>query len=515
MTCNSICYLSVASPDLRRWNHIIKTQVLEGNAGHAIRSYINMQRLGLFADNYTFPVLLKAAGNASYLCIGLALHGQTVKTGFCDHLFIQTALLKMYSSLGLVDDARKAFDKMPVKDVVAWNSMLDVYASSGQMGNAVEVFDTMPSPDLLSFNIMISGFARTGSKISAKRIFERIPDKDIVSWNSMVLACMNSGDMAEAHELFESMPEKNVISWNTMIMGYLKNHLYTKAIEFLDKMKVGNIEPDHLSVTGGLSACAHLGSLETGIQMHKYAKTLGQASSPHVVTALIDMYAKCGSIHKSLEVFYKFKHKDIYCWNAIISGLALHGCGYAALKLLNQMRANDFGIKPDDITLIGVLSACSHGGLVEQGSQIFGSMEKQFGITPKAEHYGCMVDLFSRARLFDSALKLIETMPFEAGESILGALLSACVIHQDLENGEKAVKLIVSSRGRRGLSDGEYLMFANLYGSCGQWEEAQRWRDMMNESGIVKTAGCSLIEINGRFHKFVAGHGMQSLDRSN
>ncbi|PRQ26876.1 putative tetratricopeptide-like helical domain-containing protein [Rosa chinensis] len=501
LSFNSICCLST-SPDLQKWNNIIKAQVLEGNAGQAIRSYVKMQRLGLFADNYTFPVLLKAAGNASYLGIGLALHGQILKTGFCDHLFVQTALLKMYSSLGIVAAARKAFDKMPVKDVVAWNSMLYAYASSGQTGNAVQVFDTMPSQDLLSFNIMISGFAGTGSNISARSIFDRIPDKDIVSWNSMILACMNAGDVAEARELFESMPEKNVITWNTMIMGYLNNQVYSKAIEFLDKMKMGNIEPDHLSVTAALSACAHLGSLETGIKIHTYAKLSGQASSPHVATALIDMYAKCGSIHNSLEVFYKFKQKDVYCWNAIISGLALHGFGHAALKIFNQMRA-DCRVKPDDITFIGVLSACSHGGLVEQGCELFDSMEKQFGITPKAEHYGCMVDLLSRAGLFDSALTLIETMPFEASESILGALLSACVIHQDLENGEKAMKLIVSTKAAR--SDGEYMMFANLYASCGEWEEAQRWRDMMNESGIEKTAGCSLVEINGRFHKFMAG----------
>ncbi|ONI32938.1 hypothetical protein PRUPE_1G395000 [Prunus persica] len=499
VTCNYTCLSP--SHDLQRWNKIIKAQVLKGNAEHAIQSYIDMQRLGFCADNYTFPILLKAAGNASYLRIGVTLHGQTVKTGFCDHLFVQTALLKMYSSLGLLVNARKAFDKMPVRDVVAWNSMLDVYASGGQMDNAIEIFDTMPLQDLSSFNIMISGFAGMGSVTSARSVFDGIPEKDIVSWNSMILACMNAGDVAEAHTLFEAMPERNVITWNTMIMGYLNNQLPTKAIDLFYKMKAGNTKPDYLTVTGALSACAHLGSLETGMEIHTYAKMLGQASSPHVVTALIDMYAKCGSIGSSLEVFYKSKVKDIYCWNAILSGLALHGFGSAALKFLGEMRENR--IKPDDITFIALLSACSHAGLVEEGCQLFACMGKQFGITPKAEHYGCMVDLLSKARFFDSALQLIETMSFEPGESVLGALLGACVIHQDLENGEKAMKLIMDRACS--LSDGEYMMFANLYASCGQWEEAQRWRNMMNDSGIVKTAGCSEIQINGRVHKFLAG----------
>ncbi|PQQ21010.1 pentatricopeptide repeat-containing protein [Prunus yedoensis var. nudiflora] len=260
VTCNSTCLSP--SHDLQRWNKIIKAQVLKGNAEHAIQIYIDMHRLGFCPDNYTFPILLKAAGNASYLRIGLTLHGQTVKTGFCDHLFVQTALLKMYSSLGLLVNARKAFDKMPVRDVVAWNSMLDVYASGGQMDNAVEIFDIMPLQDLSSFNIMISGFAGMGSVTSARSVFDGIPEKDIVSWNSMILACMNAGDVAEAHTLFEAMPERNVITWNTMIMGYLNNQLPTKAIDLFYKMKAGNTKPDFLTVTGALSACAHLGSLK-------------------------------------------------------------------------------------------------------------------------------------------------------------------------------------------------------------------------------------------------------------
>lgn len=500
VTCNCICPSLL--PDQPSWNKLVKKQVLEGNAGQAIQSYIRMQELGFSADNYTFPILLKAVGSASYPCTGFVLHGQTIKTGYCNHVYVQTALLDMYASFQLIDDARRLFEKMPVKDLVAWNSMLDAHTSSGRMDVAMKLFDSMPVKDLLSFNIIVSGFAGTKRLESARRIFDKIPMKDIISWNSMILACTNAGNMVEARKLFEEMPKRNVITWNTMIRGYLQNQLYAEAVHLFEKMKTGSVEPDYLTVTSALSACAHLRSLEVGRRIHSYAKNQGQVCSPHVVTALIDMYAKCGSIQNSLEVFYKSQIKDIYCWNAMISGLALHGHGQAALKLFDEMRGNH--IMPDDITFIGLLSACSHAGLVQEGCQLFGSMEKDFKITPKIEHYGCMVDLLSRARLLDIAFQLIKSMPFEPGESILGALLSACVIQRDLSTGENVLKLLISTKADS-LSDGEFMMFSNLYASCGKCEEADKWRKMMNDSGIVKTAGCTVIEINGKFHKFLAG----------
>lgn len=500
VTFNCICPSLL--PDQPSWNKLVKKQVLKGYALQAIQSYISMQELGISADNYTFTVLLKAMGSASYSRTGFALHGQTVKTGYCNHVYVQTALLGMYASIHLIDDARKLFEKMPVKDLVAWNAMLDAYTSTGQMDAAMKLFDSMPVKDLLSFNIMVSGFACTKRLESARRIFNKIPMKDIISWNSMILACTNAGNMVEASTLFEEMPNRNVITWNTMIRGYLQNQLYAEAIDLFEKTKAGSVEPDYLTVTSALSACAHLGSLEIGRTIHSYAKNQGQASSPHVVTAIIDMYAKCGSLQNSLEVFYKSQVKDIYCWNAMISGLALHGHGNAALKLFDEMRRNL--IRPDDITFIGLLSACSHAGLVQEGCQLFGSMEKDFKITPKKEHYGCIVDLLSRARLLDSAFQLIKSMPFEPGESIVGALLSACVIQRDFNTGEKVRKLLISTKAGS-LSDGEYMMFSNLYASCGKWKEADKWRKMMNDSGIVKTAGCTVIEINGKFQKFLAG----------
>ncbi|XP_050218054.1 pentatricopeptide repeat-containing protein At3g29230-like isoform X2 [Mercurialis annua] len=463
-------------PEVRKWNEIIKKKMDMGDAEQAILTYLKIQELGFFADNYTFPVLLKAAWRIGSSPIGFALHGQTIKMGFNDHVFVQTALVNMYGNLHCVGEAFKVFDVMPVRDLVTWNSMLDAYASNSEMDCAANMFDVMPLKDLSSFNIMISGYSSSGDALLARGIFDQMVARDIVSWNSMISAYVKAGDIEKGLELFGEMSMKNTITWNTIITGCLQSELF--------------------------------GSLKTGTKIHKYAIDNALVSSAHVTTALIDMYAKCGSIEQALQVFYKSQDKDIYCWNAIISALALHGYGYAALKIFSKMRNSHIRIQPDDITFIGLLNACSHSGLVQKGCQLFDSMQKEFGLSPKLEHYGCIVDLLGRSGHLDHAFQIVEAMPFEPGESVLGALLSACIVHQNLTIGEKVVKL-VSCRGSY-VSDGELMMFSNLYASCGNWEEAKRWREMMNSTGIVKTAGYSFIEVSGKFQKFLAGEMSKS-----
>ncbi|KAJ8775392.1 hypothetical protein K2173_023157 [Erythroxylum novogranatense] len=494
------------TPVQRKWNESIKKRIHVGDPEGAILTYLNMQLLGIVADNYTYPLLLKAAGTCSTSCVGFALHAHTLKTGFAAHAFVQTALMNMYGTFNRVADACKVFDTMPKKDVVAWNSMLDAFASNGMMEEALNLFNSMPLKDFTSFNIMISGYSSKGKIVSARGVFDEMTLRDSVSWNSIITAYARVGVMETAGKFFREMPIKNVITWNAMITGCLQTQLYEEAIDLFGQMIAQGCASDFVTVTGVLSASAHLGSLEKGKEVHIYAIDNGLASSPHVTTALIDMYAKCGSIEQCLLAFYKSQVKDIYCWNALISGLALNGHGYAALKLFSEMRLH--GVKPDDITFICLLSACCHSGLVEEGCQLFDCMKMEFGISPKLEHYGCMVDLLGRARRLDQAYQLVEAMPFELGASILGALLSACVNNQDLRVGARVIQLAFSRAPY--LSDGELMMFANMYASCGQLDEAERWRHAMEDSGIVKTPGWSIIEVNGKFYKFLAGEPSKS-----
>ncbi|KAL8231676.1 hypothetical protein R6Q57_001454 [Mikania cordata] len=489
--------------DLKTWNKIIKRQAIEGNTKGAFQSYQQMQE-SFTPDNFTYPMLLKAVSNLFDRRLGLALHAQIAKTPFRNHMLVQTSLLNMYSFAKEIDDARKVFDEMQVKDIVAWNSMLDAYVSSGNMDIAIQLFQSMPNRDLFSFNIMLSGYAEIGDLDSASKLCNEMPQRNIISRNSMILACGKHGDMEEARKVFDEMPERDVISWNTLIGAYLNNGLFDQVIMLFETMKADKtVRPDYLTVTTALSACAGLGLLEKGREIHVYALYLGLTSSTHVTTSLIDMYAKCGCMVSFLNVFYKSKSQDVFCWNALISGLALHGYGVAAFKMFDEMMQRT---KPDDITFIAMLSACSHSGLIKEGQALFESMEINYGVTPRMEHYGCIVDLLGRAGFLENAYMIIETMPFRPGRSVLGALLSACVNYKDLEIGEKIVKMLLSIEGEDGLNDGDYMMVSNLYASCDQWDAADRWRAMMNDSGIVKTAGLSSIEVGNRAHKFLAGN---------
>ncbi|KAI3669463.1 hypothetical protein L6452_40699 [Arctium lappa] len=495
-------HLQCSVLDQRTWNKIIKKQMVEGNTKEAFLTYRRMQETGTAVpDNFTYPVLLKAVSNLSYGRIGLALHAQIAKTGFDNHLLVQTSLLNMYSSVRRIDEARKVFDSMQDRDVVAWNSMLDAYVSIQEMDFAIQLFRIMPKRDLLSYNIMVSGYAKVGDMDFARAIFDEIPERDTISWNSMILACGNHGDMEEARKVFDEMPHRNVISWNTLLGAYLNNGLFEEVILLFEKMKADKTTfPDYLTITTSLSACARLGLLEKGREIHVYAQDSRLVSSPHVTTSLIDMYAKCGCIESFLTVFYKSKVRDVYCWNALLSGLALHGYGVAALKLFDEMLQIT---NPDDITFIALLSACSHSGLIEEGQTLFNSMEIDHGVVRKMEHYACLVDLLGRAGFLEGAYTIIATMPFRAGKSVLGALLGACVNYRDLEIGEKVVQILINDGF---LNDGDYMMVSNLYASCDRWDDANHWRAMMNDSGIVKAAGSSLIEVGNKMHKFLAGN---------
>ncbi|KAI5669135.1 hypothetical protein M9H77_18988 [Catharanthus roseus] len=445
---------------LQSWNRIIKHQVFEGKPERALLTYIQMQELGEYADNYTYPILLKAVSALSISKVGFALHGQAIKTGFCHHSFVQTAFLNVYSHFGYRDDARRMFEQIPEKDLVVYNSMLDSYASVGDMENASILFDSMPCKDLLSYNIMVSGYARRGEMAMAHKVFDESPERDIFSWNSMILACCNAGDVRRARNFFEQMKERNVVTWNTMLTGYLANKCFDSAISLFEEMMEKNYDPDYLTVSIVLSAITSLGCLGKGQKLHVLAMEKGLASSPNVTTALIDMYAKCGKLQSSLEVFYKSQIKDIFCWNAILSGLALHGHAFAAFKLFDEMKSRE--VTPDDITFIALLSACNHMGLVQKGIELFHRMEKEFHIYPKSEHYSCIVDLLGRAGFLVDAFQFIKSIQFEPGKTILGALLGACVNHRDVEIGEEVLKLIVK-RADDKLSDGEYMMILGVH----------------------------------------------------
>ncbi|KAI3886066.1 hypothetical protein MKX03_003647 [Papaver bracteatum] len=405
-------------------------------ATKALLYYIDMLSHGSTPNNFTYPFLLKACSKLFAFEEGKVLHGHILKLGFKSDVYVQTSLLDLYGSCRDIVASRNVFDRMSERDVVAWNAMLVGYTRCG----LVEI----------------------------------------------------------AEKLFNEMPNRNVSSWTTMISGYVQVENSMKALEVFQEMQMNGVRPDKLTIITVLSAISNLGSLEMGKWVHDYVKSKEIEIDGFVGTSLIDMYSKCGSINEARGVFDKINQRTISCYNAMISGYAVHGLGEEAISVFREAERLRIGI--DDVTMIGVLSACSHSGLVDLGYMYFDSMKEKYGIEPKLEHYGCIVDLLGRAGKFDEAMKIVEST--EADIVLLGTLAFSCRIHRNVELGEEL--------GRRmykldPTNSGLMVLKSNLFAVEGKWEEAAGVRRSMKNKGIRKKPGCSWIEVDNVVHEFVAG----------
>lgn len=308
--------------------------------------------------------------------------------------------------------------------------------------------------------------------------------------------------MANARSLFECMPQKDkdVVSWTALISGYTQAQNPNEAIVLFRRMQIQNVQPDEIAILAVLSAGADLGALELGKWIHNYIEKHKLHKIVPLCNSLIDMYAKSGNISKALQMFESMKNKTIITWTTMIAGLALHGLGKEALGIFSCMEKAR--VKPNEVTFIAVLSACSHVGLVELGRDYFASMESKYGIEPKIEHYGCMVDLLGRAGYLQEAKELVRLMPFEANAAIWGSLLAASTRCGDAELAAEALHHLIKLEPH---NSGNYSLLSNTYAALGRWSEARVVRKVMRETGVEKKPGVSFIEVNNRVYEFIAG----------
>lgn len=316
----------------------------------------------------------------------------------------------------------------------------------------------------------------------------------------MITGLCRLGLVDDARNLFDRMPERNSVSWNAMISGYVHNQGFHQAFHLFFQMRDNEIELDKFVAASMLAACTGLGALEQGRWIHRHIERNKIELDSKLATTIIDMYCKCGCLEKAYEVFHGLNTKGLSSWNCMIGGLAIHGRGQEAINLFNEMEKRM--VKPDDITLLNLLSACAHAGLVDQGRHFFNYMVQVHEIEPKTEHFGCLVDLLGRAGLLTEAKKVIDEMPIEADASALGALLGACRIHGDVELGEQIGQRVIELDPKNG---GRYILLANLFASAGRWDEVANVRRLMNDRGVKKEAGWSIIEKDGVVNKFIAG----------
>ncbi|KAL5709891.1 hypothetical protein ACHQM5_020521 [Ranunculus cassubicifolius] len=530
-------------PNIFIWNTIIR--------GYS-RSDFPLESLLLFKsmlanvspNNYTFPFVINSCAKLSSVELGKEIHGYIMKIGYELDLFVRNALIHLYSSFGYLDDARQVFDECCQRDCVSFNTMINGYARHGRPTVALDLFVEMQHSDVeadaftmvallsacsvlndprvgkqihlfiykkfvasgangLLYSALVDMYAKCSLMEMAKRVFDKMgSSKTAMAWSSMVMGYASVGDVETARCIFDQMPDKDLVSWTIMINGYTQTARYSQALELFVQMEGKGLKPDEITIVSALSACAKLGALDIGKRIHRqYIKCESLDQNLILTTAVVDMYAKCGSLDTALSIFYGLEErtKTTSLYNVILFALAQHGDGEATLRIFEEMQSH--GLKPDGITFIGILCACSHGGLVEDGQMIFDSMSKIHGIEPQPEHYCCLIDLLGRSGHVKEAYDFIKKMPFEANSVIWRSLLGSCNIHGNIEMGQIAAEMLLELDPNHGAGN---VVLSNILTNSNRWEDAGRVRQQMEDRGIPKPPGWSYIEVNGTPHRFQA-----------
>ncbi|OAY69108.1 Pentatricopeptide repeat-containing protein [Ananas comosus] len=457
--------------------------------------------LPLPPDRFTFPppqVLRRLSDPLP----GLQLHAFMLKSAADRHLFSSNALIHMYASCALPALARRAFAlaPSPARDAVSWNCLLSGYLANGLLARARSLFDRMPRRRRgpVAWNAMISGHAKLGLVRAARALFDEMPHRNVESWNAMIAGYARCGRVDLARELFHAMPARNAVSWSAMITACARGDRPAGALALFAEMEELGITPNWAAIVSVLSACSQIGALDRGKRVHSYIVGNKMRMDSIIGTALIDMYAKCGCIDRAFETFLALPGKDVFSWTAMIGGFAVNGRGAKALELFRRMEEE--GIRPNEVTFVGVLCACSHGGFVDLAKKYFNSMSEVYGLEPQIEHYGCMVDALGRAGLLEEAAALVRALP--PNPVLWGSLLGACWIHGNAEVGECAVDRLIELKPD---DAGVYVLLSNIYAMRGRWDDARKTRLRMKAKGLDKSPGRSSIEVRGVVHEFLVG----------
>eukprot|EP01018_Ginkgo_biloba_P030859 Gb_11981 [translate_table: standard] len=407
-----------------------------------------------------------------------------------------------------MEDAHKLFDKIIEPNVVSWTAMIAGYAQHGRVEEALKLFCRMQQagsmPNQYTFGSVLKGCANLAAAEQGQQIHAHVVkfglESEIFAGSALVDMYAKCRNTKDARTVFDKLRERDEVSWSGMIGAYAQNGCSEEALKLFYRMKEVGVRMSPFALSSVLRACANIAANEQGKQVHVHTIYTGLDTNVFVGSALVDMYAKCGTIEHARLVFDKLPEPNLVSWNSIIIGYAQHGYGKEVIDLFDQMQ--HAGMKPDEITFIGVLSACAHVGLVNKGCCYFDSMKQDHGIAPRVDHYTCMVGLLGRAGRLVEAEALIKEMPFQPDSVVWRALLSACTIHGNMEIGKRVAQCILELEPRDHASS---VMLSNIYAAAGRWDEVASVRKLMRDRGVKKEAGCSWIEVKNQVHSFMVG----------
>ncbi|KAK7258262.1 hypothetical protein RIF29_32842 [Crotalaria pallida] len=492
------------------WNAIIVGYVKEEEERDAFNMFQRMILHGVVPDEVSMASILSACGSVKVLETGLQFHCLSVKLGLETNLFAGSSLIDMYSKCGAIEDAREIYSSMPEWSVVSMNALIAGYALNDTK-EAINLLHEMQvlglKPSEITFASLIDACKGSPKVILGMQIHCAVLKRGLLHGSeflgtSLLVMYMDSERIADANILFSEFSNlKSTVLWTALISGHAQNDCSDEALNLYREMRDNNILPDQATFVTVLRACALLSSLQDGKAIHALIFHTSFDLDELTSSALVDMYAKCGDVKSAVQVFEELGiKKTVISWNSMIVGFAKNGYAESALKVFDEMTQSR--IKPDDVTFLGMLTACSHAGWVFEGRRIFDVMVNCYGIEPRVDHYACMVDLFGRWGFLKEAEELIDKLDVEPNAMVWSNLLGACRIHGDDKRGQRAAKNLIELEPQ---NSSPYVLLSNMYASTGHWDEAKSLRRAMIQKDIQKMPGCSWIAVGQKTTSFVAG----------
>ncbi|KAM0939819.1 putative tetratricopeptide-like helical domain superfamily [Dioscorea sansibarensis] len=539
-----VLFRSMPDHDQCSWNSMVSGFSQHGHFEESLEFFSIMHGEDFVLNAYSFSSALSSCAGIMNLRTGMQIHALVSKSRLSHDVYMGTALLDMYSKCKRPLEAYRVFEMMKERNTATWNSLITCHEQNGPANEALVLFVRMMdcgvefdevtlasvasacatlsaireglqihaqaikferfSNDLVLSNALVDMYAKCSRIEVARKIFDCMPVRSTVAETSMISGYAKSSSVEDAKLVFSRMTEKNIIAWNALIAGYTQNGDDEEAVRLFQRLKRESVWPTHYTFGNILNASANLSDLQLGKQAHchvlKHGFRFEAGPEPDIFVgnALVDMYLKCGSVDEGGKVFERMIGKDRVSWNAMIVGYAQNGCGEETLHLFQRMLSS--GETPDHVTMIGVLSGCSHAGLVDDGRRYFQSMTREFGLVPCRDHYTCMVDLLGRAGHLAEVEAFIKEIPVAPDSVLWASLLAACRAHGNVKLGEWAAEMLFELDPT---SSGPYVLLSNMYAEIGEWEDVRRIRKLMKNKGVIKQPGCSWIEIEQKVHVFM------------
>lgn len=492
------------------WTGMVSCYVENGFSREAICIFSEMMRIGLDSNNFIISSILKSAVALDDLALGKTIHACSIKTNYETNHYVSGSLIDMYAKCGDIEDSRIVFDSLQHCNTLLWGFMIARYVQVFQNEEALEIFKRMRHASVMPNQFSICSVLQACAGTERKGLGEQVHcimikigfDCDTFVANALMDFYTKCNLMDSSIDVFSRLQDKDEVSWNIIISSYVQLGFGEDALIVFRQMHSAQVEITRVTYSSSLRACASLAMLEQTSQIHSSIAKSVFNNDMIISNGLIDAYAKCGLIKNSRKIFDSMTKHDDVTWNSMISGYSLHGLCLDALDLFDKMCRTDTNTRPDRMTFIGVLSACSNIGFVNEGKYHFRRMIEYYKIKPSMEHYACMVKLLGRSGNLDEAMQFIDEMPSQPDVLVWRALLGACFVHKNTIIGEVCADRVLEIDPLDGSS---HVLLANTYASTQNWEKMAFVRKLMRSKGVNKEPGLSWIETQDEFHKFSAG----------